>query len=219
MSTVTLHRFMGIELELGAGVLVPRKETELLGQAAVDVLAGLPGSSKVIDMCCGSGNLALGVAHAVPQASIWGSDLTDATVETARRNVARLGLGDRVTILQGDLFEPLRDLEFAGQVDLVMANPPYISTGRLEGQSAHLLANEPREAFDGGPYGLTIHQKLIAQAHTFLKPGGHLAFEFGAGQDRQVQALLTRARVYEAIELINDASGMPRVAVARRMQG
>lgn len=219
MSVVSLHRFMGIDLELGAQVLMPRQETELLGRVSVEFLAALPGLPRVIDMCCGSGNLALGVADAVPRASVWGSDLTTATVQSARANAARLGLGDRVTIVQGDLFEPLRGLGLDGQVDLVMANPPYISTARLDGESAHLLVNEPREAFDGGPYGISIHQRLVVEAQVFLKPGGCLTFEFGAGQDRQALALLSRARAYEAIELINDETGRPRVAMARRKQG
>lgn len=219
MTKRQLHRFMGIELELGAGVLVPRPETELLGHVSLNLATRVEGAPLIVDMCCGSGNLALGVAHALPGARIWGSDLTNATVATARRNVDRLDLGHRVTIVQGDLFEPLRGLGLEGSFDLVMANPPYISTARLEGESAHLLADEPREAFDGGPYGISIHQRLAAEAHAFLKPGGYLAFEFGAAQDRQALALLARARAYEPAELIADASGLPRVAIARKRLG
>jgi methylase of polypeptide subunit release factors len=97
-----------------------------------------------------------------------------------------------------------------------MSNPPYISTGRLEGDRAHLLDGEPREAFDGGPYGISIHQRLAAEAPAFLKPGGWLAFEFGGGQERQVLALMTRARAYGPVELVNDAEGRPRVACAQK---
>lgn len=218
MSTNTLHRFMGISLELGPDVLVPREETELLGGVAVGLLGRMPADALAIDMCCGSGNLALGVAASVPGVQIWASDLTDATVQIARRNAERLGLAGRVFILQGDLFEPLRAAGLEDQVDLVMANPPYISTGRLVGDRAHLLDNEPREAFDGGPYGISIHQRLAAEAPAFLKPGGWLAFEFGEGQDRQALAVLARARAYEVVELVNDESGRPRVAIAQKKE-
>jgi len=219
MSGPARHAFMGVTLELGPDVLAPRTETELLGRTVVDLLGRLQGFPIVIDMCCGSGNLALGIAHAVPDARIWASDLTDATAATARRNVNHLGLADRVTVVQGDLFEPLRDQNLDGRVDVVVANPPYISTGRLDGDRAYLLESEPREAFDGGPYGISIHQRLAAEAHPYLKVGGWLAFEFGEGQDRQALAVLSRARAYEAVDLISNEAGQRRVAIARKKAG
>ncbi|WP_011582188.1 MULTISPECIES: N5-glutamine methyltransferase family protein [Chelativorans] len=211
-------RFMGIELELAPDVLVPREETELLGRSAVDLLKGMAGSPIVIDMCCGSGNLALGIAAAVPAARLWASDLTESTVSLARRNAERLGLLDRVKVVQGDLFSGLADEGLEGRVDFVVSNPPYISTSRLETDRAHLLENEPREAFDGGPYGLSIHQRLVREAPTFLKRGGWLAFEFGEGQERQVAILLKRAGMYEEPRFASDQAGKPRVAIARRKQ-
>ncbi len=212
-----LHRFMGVDLELAPDVLVPREETELLGRKAVAILEAVPPEARVIDMCCGSGNLALGIAAAVPFARIWGADLTDSTVALARRNVDRLALGGRVSIRQGDLFAALEGDSLEGTVDVVVCNPPYISTGRLESDSAHLLENEPREAFDGGPYGISIHQRLIRDAAAFLKPGGWLLFEFGEGQDRQAAALLSRAKVYEPVSFATDHDGKPRVAIVRKI--
>lgn len=212
-----LHTFMNVELELAPGVLVPRAETELLGRTALSLLADGPANPTVIDMCCGSGNLGLAIASARPGARLYASDLTDETVALARRNVERLGLSERVHVGQGDMFAGLAGHDLEGQVDLVVCNPPYISTGKLETDAAHLLENEPREAFDAGPYGISIHQRLIAEAPAFLKPGGWLAFEFGAGQDRQAKVLLTRARAYDAIEMIADETGLPRVAIARKL--
>lgn len=207
---------MGISLELGRDVLVPRSETELLGRVAIGMLTRLSTDSLAIDMCCGSGNLALGVAAAVPHVQIWASDLTNAAVEVARRNTERLELDGRVFVRQGDLFESVRGEGLGGRVDLVMANPPYISSGRLAGDRAHLLESEPREAFDGGPYGMSIHQRLATEAPEFLRAGGWLAFEFGEGQGRQALAILTRTRAYGSIELVNDEVGQPRVAVAQK---
>ena len=207
---------MGIELELAPGVLVPREETELLGERALDVLRGQGGEPVVIDMCCGSGNLALAIASAALSVRVLGADLTDETVALARRNTRRLGLEDRVTIHQGDLFAALAGQGLEGQVDMVVCNPPYISTARLEGESAHLLRNEPREAFEGGPYGISIHQRLVREAAAFLKPGGWLLFEFGEGQHRQVAALVSRARAYEPVVFAEDKDGRPRVAIGRR---
>lgn len=216
-NNIRLHRFMGVELELAPDVLVPREETELLGRKAVSVLADRPAAPTVIDMCCGSGNLALGIANEVPSAHVWGADLTDSTVALARRNVDRLQTGTRVSIRQGDLFGAFEGDNLEGTVDMIVCNPPYISTGRLEGDRAHLLESEPREAFDGGPYGISIHQRLIRDAVAFLKPGGWLLFEFGEGQDRQAAALLSRIKTYEPVTFATDRDGKPRVAIVRKI--
>lgn len=213
--TTSLCLFMGIELELAPGVLVPREETELLGKTAIDLLRELDGEPVLIDMCCGSGNLALAIASAVGSVRVRGADLTDETVTLARRNTVRLGLGERVAIHQGDLFGALEGEGLEGQVDMIVCNPPYISTARLDGESAHLLRNEPREAFEGGPYGISIHQRLVREAAPFLKPGGWLLFEFGEGQHRQVTALVSRARTYEPVSFAEDKEGHPRVAITR----
>lgn len=211
-----LHSFMNIEIETGPGVLVPRDETELLGYAALELIAGIE-EPVVIDMCCGSGNLGLAIAAARPAAKVVGSDLMGEAVVTARRNVARLGLEARVEILQGDMFAGPTGHGLEGTVDLVVCNPPYISTIKLETDSAHLLDSEPREAFDGGPYGIAIQMRLIAGAISFLRPGGWIAFEFGAGQARQARALLARSGAYGTMRLLENATGIPRVAIASRL--
>lgn len=211
-----LHRFMGVDIETAPGVLVPREETELLGRTALDLLAGLPDAARVVDMCCGSGNLACAIALARPDLSVWACDLTAETVELARRNVARLGLSGRVVVARGDLFAALEGLDLEGRIDVIVANPPYISTARLDGESAHLLETEPRDAFDGGPYGIELHQRLLRDAASFLVPGGLLVMEFGANQERQIAALAARAKLWEPPSFQVDATGQPRVVAVRR---
>jgi release factor glutamine methyltransferase len=209
--------FMGIELLTGPDTLVPRAETELLGGAAVAAVRERRREGielRVIDMCCGSGNLACAIASHVPEARVWACDLTPSCVETARRNVEHLALGGRVQVLQGDLFAPLAPLGLLGTVDVVVCNPPYISSGRLAKDRANLLEREPREAFDGGPYGLSIHQRVLKEAPPYLKPGGALLFEIGEGQARQVSLLFDRARVYEEVRSLEDAGGQARVIAA-----
>lgn len=219
------QRFMGVELLAEPGALVPRAETELLGRTAVGFLEGIE-APVFIDMCCGSGNLACGIAAALPKLRGFASDLTDGCVTLARKNVLHLKLGGRMEIVQGDLFAPLaprlEDGTLAGKVDVIVCNPPYISTGRLEKERAELLSNEPREAFDGGPYGLSIHQRVLKEALPYLKSGGVLLFEFGLGQEKQLKILFERvkgdggARAYGPMELAHDAAGAPRVAYARK---
>jgi release factor glutamine methyltransferase len=207
-------RFMDVELLVERGVLVPRSETELLGATALEVL---PEKPKVIDMCCGSGNLACALAARRPDARLWASDLTDACVALARRNAAFANVQDRVTVAQGDLFAGLAGLGLEGTIDAVVCNPPYISQAKLAGERAALLDNEPREAFDGGPYGLSIHQRVVREALRFLKPGGSLMFEIGLGQERQVKLLFDRTRAYDNMRTVANAAGEVRVVAGRKI--
>jgi release factor glutamine methyltransferase len=211
-------RFLAIDMFVAGGALVPREETELLGQTALDLLSreATTRSLRVIDMCCGSGNLACAIATHNPAVEVWASDLTDGATAVARQNVRNLGLDARVTVVQGDLFAPLAGQGLEHTIDLVVCNPPYISTGKLSKERAELLVHEPREAFDGGPYGVSIFQRVVRDAAAFLKPGGHLLFEIGEGQERQVTLLLARAGIYEPAATVANAAGTPRVVVARK---
>jgi release factor glutamine methyltransferase len=205
-------RFMDVELLVERGVLVPRGETELLGNTALELLSD---GARIIDMCCGSGNLACALASRLPRALVWASDLTDSCVSLARKNAEFTGVANRVTVVQGDLFAGLKGLE--GTIDLIVCNPPYISQAKLAGERAALLEDEPREAFDGGPYGLSIHQRVVKEALPFLKPGGHLLFEIGLGQDRQVRLLFERTRAYEGLRTVANAAGEVRVIAASKI--
>lgn len=210
--------FMGVEMLADEGALVPREETEILGRGAERRIRelGVQGELRIIDMCCGAGNLACALATIFPNARVWASDLTDGCVQLARRNVEFLGLADRVSVHQGDLFAGIADLGLDGTVDALVCNPPYISTGRLEKDRANLLDHEPLEAFDGGPYGLTIHQRVIKEGHGYLRPGGLLCFEFGLGQERQIQLLFRRAKQYDAVTFDEDADGNARAVFTRK---
>ena len=205
-------RFLGVDIETGPGALIPRPETELCGRTAIAKLAAV-GGTRFVDVCCGTGNLACAIAAAAPHARGFALDLTDGAVALARRNVARLGLGERVEVRQGDLLAPLGA---QSGFELVVCNPPYISTSKLATRDD--LASEPREAFDGGPYGLSIHQRVAREALPHLKGGGWLVFELGVGQERQLELVVQRARGYDRFELVNDDSGAPRVAAARKKE-
>ena len=211
--------FMGLQLEVGPGAFVPRAETELLGATALDALRVMPlgAGPRVIDMCCGSGNLACALGMYAAGAQVWASDLTEGAVAVARRNVMHLGLEASVHVVQGDLFAGFEGLGLVGTIDLITCNPPYISTHRLENERNTLLVHEPREAFDGGPYGLSIHQRVVTEARAFLRPGGVLLFEIGHRQERQVEMLFRRARSYGDVEMRRDAAGDVRVVFAGKL--
>jgi release factor glutamine methyltransferase len=205
--------FLGVEIAYGPGALMPRTETELLGLSVIERLAGVA-APRIVDMCCGAGNLACALAFEHDEGRVWACDLTDGAVALARHNAEALKLHPRLTVHQGDLFGALEGEPLDESLDAVVCNPPYISTTRLAERDD--LKDEPREAFDGGPYGLSIHQRVIRDAARFLRPRGLIAFEFGIGQARQVELLFGRARAYESFHLVNDRGGEPRVAIARK---
>lgn len=210
----TRVQFCSLPLAAAPGAFVPREETELLARVALEYATAAPPDARVIDMCCGVGNLAAVVATRRPGAHVWASDIMGLAARSAQHNMEEHGLAQRVTVVHGDLFAPLEGRGLEGTVDLVVCNPPYISTKRLA-QRTDLLANEPREAFDAGPFGLAIHQRVVRAACNFLRPGGWLVLEFGAGQARQIKRLFERTRGYGETQLYADAGGIARVAAAQ----
>jgi release factor glutamine methyltransferase len=211
------QRFMGIELLAGKEALIPRHETELLGRGALDLLRRIAGEQVrplVIDVCTGSGNLALALARHVNSARVFAADLSADAVALARRNAQWLGLGDRVEVREGDLLAPFEQAEFFGNVDLLTCNPPYISSKKVDGMPGEIVGFEPRLAFDGGPLGVKILQRLVREAPRYLKTGGWLAFEVGFGQGRAVMQRLKHTGAYSRVESVSDASGEIRAILA-----
>ena len=208
------QRFMGLDFIAGPDALVPRKETELLGGLALARLAGIA-APRVIDLCTGSGNLAVAVAAKTPGAVVDAADLSAEAVAMARRNAALHGVDGRVRFHVGDLFDALPRAALAGAADLVVCNPPYISSAKVEGMPEEISRYEPRMAFDGGTFGLSIVGRLIKEAPLFLKRGGWLCFEIGKGQGPYWLKALGRMTIYGAIETADDADGDVRALAAK----
>jgi release factor glutamine methyltransferase len=212
------QRFMGLELLAGPQALIPRRETELLGEAAAELLwAAAQGDQPVLalDVCTGSGNLALGISARVPSARVLAADLSGEAVALALRNVVHVGFQARVEVRQGDLLEPFDTPEFLGCVDLLVCNPPYISSGKLTSMPGEIVDFEPQLAFDGGPFGIRILQRLIREAPRFVRPEGWLAFEVGLGQGPAVMKRLTPQAGFGELRQITDAQGNARAILAQ----
>ena len=213
------QHFMGMEMLADADALVPRRETELLARAAID-LASRPDATAtqplVVDICTGSGNLALAIARQVPAARVSAADLSTAAIDLARRNAAHLGLDDRVDFHVGDLLAPFDTTQFLDRTDLVVCNPPYIATARAALMADEIAAHEPRLAFDGGPFGVAILMRLLDEAPRFLRCGGWLAFEVGQGQAAALLRRIERDDRYRESRVLVDEGGVARGIVSRR---
>ncbi len=201
-----VREFYNRPFKVDRRVLIPRPETELLVEAALHKLPkDAPGTA--LDVCTGSGCIAISLAAERPQATVLATDLSQDACALARENAQALGVADRVTVLHGDLFAPLPpDARF----DVVVSNPPYIASEEIPTLSAE-VRREPHMALDGGPDGLVLLRKVIEGARRVLKPGGLLAMEIGETQGGAVKALL-QAAGYEDARVEKDLERRDRLA-------
>lgn len=197
--------FLGHDFEVGPHVLIPRPETELLAEAVIDRLKS-PASPAVLDLCCGSGCIAVSVALARPDARVTASDLSPDALTAARRNAERLGAV--VSFLQSDLLDNVD----AGPFDVIVSNPPYIPSTDCDTLQEE-VRREPRMALDGGPDGLAFYRRIAETAPPHLKPGGRLLLETGHDQHEAVAALLA-GRGFREIRAIRDYAGIQRITEA-----
>jgi release factor glutamine methyltransferase len=212
------QQFMGLELICSADALVPRKETELLARTAIELasaMAAETGGCRVIDVCTGSGNVALAIAHHVRAATVYGADLSEPAVALAQRNAHELKLEERIEFRAGDLLQPFHTSDFLGKVDVLTCNPPYISSAKVTGMPGQISSHEPRLAFDGGPLGISILMKLLNEAPAFVRPGGWLAFEVGLGQGPALIKRMQANPAFRKVVPVNDERGAIRTCSAQ----
>ena len=196
--------FWDLTVTVRPGVLIPRPETEELAQEAVRYLA-LTEKRRVLDLCTGSGALALAVKKHVPDADVTGTDLSPDALRIAKENAQALSLD--ITWTEGDLWDGTE-----GMFDLVICNPPYIPTSDVEALDRTVRAYEPRMALDGGPDGLSFYRRIAGEAPEHIEEGGALFLEVGAGQAADVQAML--AGGFKEVRIRKDMEGIERMVLA-----
>ena len=212
------QRFMDLEMLASAAALVPREETELLASAAIAVAQRVANTRAplIVDACCGSGNVALAIASAVPTARVLAVDLSEDAVNLARANALHLGLQRSVEFKVGDLLEPVDLPDLLGAVDLLTCNPPYISTAKVGQMQGEISEHEPRVAFDGGALGVSVLMRLLEQAPRFLRPSGTLLFEVGKGQGPAMLRRIQTDPRFGAAAGHEDRDGLLRVVSGTR---
>jgi release factor glutamine methyltransferase len=197
-------------------VFIPRPETEVLVDAVLEFVdRERLAEPRVLDLCTGSGAVAVSVAHERAGACVHATEIAAATAAVALENTERAGVAGRVTVLEGDLFAPL-PRELAGTFDVVVSNPPYIPTADLQGLPAEVAAHEPLGALDGGPDGLDVVRRIAVEARDWLRPGGLLAMETDTLRAKEAAQLLSPW--YESIEVRQDLTGRDRIAMGTRRE-
>ena len=204
------REFYGLPFLVDRRVLVPRPDTETLVEVALERTRSHRLGARVVDLCTGSGCVAIALAHQRPTWQIVGVDVDAGAVALARENALRLGAVPAVQVIQGDLFAPLHGRRF----DLVAGNPPYIPTEECERLAPTIRDFEPRVALDGGSDGLAVTARIVAEAPAHLEPGGLLALEIGCDQGDAVAGLFEQAG-FVGVRRDRDAGGLERVVSGR----
>lgn len=210
--------FFNLEFRVTPDVLIPRPDTETLLEHALQMIRYTPGfeSPRVLDLGTGSGCIAAAMASRLPEARVVAVEVSPAAAAIARENFQRLGLADRITLLEGDLFDPLRQLPDPGPFHLVLSNPPYIPTASLAELDRSVRDYEPHLALDGGLDGLCVHRRIIDDVAAHLLPGGHAYLEIAFDQGSAALRLLDDRTDLIEPRILRDHGGRDRVLTFRR---
>lgn len=201
--------FRNVTLDVSPAALIPRQETEILAQLAIDWLQEQEEDHlRVLDLCAGTGCVGLSIAAEVKNARVVLVDTSAEALDLCRRNVRRNRLGTRAIYMKGDALEAPNPA--LGLFDLLVCNPPYIPSGDIPGLDPSVRDFEPHIALDGGPDGLDFYRSVTEQWTPLLHPGGRILYEVGIGQAEQVAMLLKR-RGCKQIRITRDLAHIPRV--------
>jgi release factor glutamine methyltransferase len=201
--------FYGLPFRVTGDVLIPRPETEHLVEKVLELGRHFL-TRRIVDVGTGSGAIAVALAHKMPRAQITAIDVSEESLNVARRNAEINGVADRVRFLQGDLLEPVNGRRF----DIVVSNPPYIPAGDRDSLPVEVRQYEPALALFSGDDGLSAYRRLIPQSRGVLDRGGMVAFEIGYGQGEAIEELLADAG-FAQIAFTCDLQGIRRVLTAR----
>lgn len=202
------REFMGLCFHVSPAVLIPRPDTEILVEAAIERLKKT-GGQRFADIGTGSGAIALSVVHYLPESAACAVDLSAEALAVARENADQLGLSERVEFFCGDLYQPVKTRRF----DAILSNPPYIPKADIAGLEPEVREFEPFSALDGGADGLDFYRRLVKEGEELLLPGGFMAFEVGIYQAQEVAALANASQSLGHAEILQDYSGIDRVVI------
>jgi release factor glutamine methyltransferase len=210
--------FFNLEFEVDKHVLIPRPDTETIVENVLQLSRNSPGfeAPRILDLCTGSGCIAIAIAHHLKNAVVTATDISEAALAVAKRNLDKHALDGRVTLAQGDLYEALANVPDPQPFDLIVSNPPYIPTGDIENLDRNVRKFEPRLALDGGIDGLVIHRRILQSAPDRLVPGGRIYIEIQFDQGKPIRDIAAADERFDNVQILKDYSGHERAITARR---
>ncbi|QWR77494.1 peptide chain release factor N(5)-glutamine methyltransferase [Candidatus Magnetomonas plexicatena] len=205
--------FLDLTLKVGPGVLIPRPETELVTTEAVRLIKdNFAEPLTILDLCTGSGSIAISLAKAFPNSLVYGVDISEKALSYAREN-ALINSISNVVFLHGNLFEPVGNIKF----NVVVSNPPYIKTGDISELDPEICCYEPVEALDGGADGLRFYRKIFEQAKNYMRPEKFLiVLEIGYDEASDIQKIATDAG-HKNIQFKKDYAGLDRMVFVQNV--
>lgn len=226
-------QFVDLKIKVTPAALIPRPETEILAVWAVDrakefasktPLAPEPLDNpaqseqrvRILELCTGTGCIALYIASKIPSAQIIATDISAEALALATENALALNQDARVQFLEGDLYAALNAPVPSEPFDLIVANPPYVDENTRDSLQPEVRDYEPASALFAGENGTAIVRRILAECGSRLKPGGWIGIEFGAGQSERIEEMALRAEIFDAIKIEKDGSKLPRFLLARK---
>lgn len=204
--------FCGMTLTVTRDVLIPRDDTMAVTELAIKKALFLEQNPRILDLCAGTGCIGLAIAHRVKDARVTLGELSPGAIRVAKKNIADQRLSGRVSCIRVDARQPAA--RFLGTFDMIVSNPPYVTTGEWEQLDPSVRDFEPRMALDGGEDGLDFYRAIVENFTGALKPGGYLCLEFGMGQHEAVQEIL-RTHGYRVLQLRRDTGDIIRAVLAQ----
>lgn len=201
------QEFMKMNFYVNGDVLIPRPDTEVLVEEVIK-LAKTKRNPIILDLCTGSGAIAVSLAKYLPNAQIYASDISKKALEVAKINAENNDVADRIKFIKSDIFEKLEGMKF----DIIVSNPPYIKTAVIK-TLEHEVQEEPIIALDGGKDGLKFYRQIVEEAYSHLKYESYLCFEIGYDQKEEVTEIIKNAKVYSGTYCKKDLYANDRVIV------
>ena len=213
------QEFWSVDLKVDPRVLIPRPETEVLVDQALSILATPSGRvPRVLDIGTGSGAIVIALTNEFEEIFAVATDISQEALQVAKENARKVGVGQRIRFVRGDLLHPFRPLT-DGVFDLILSNPPYVCRSDIEELTREVKDHEPRVALDGGEDGLDFYRQMSRQVPSYLRKGGWLLVEIGQGQGTEISTLLEQSGCFSAPELVRDLSGIERVIKVQKAEG
>jgi len=210
--------FYCLEFQVSPDCMIPRPETELLVERAIEFLRSRTSEQLVCDLCTGCGCIAIALARNCPDVNIIATDISDAALAIAAKNIEKHQLKKRIKLLCGDLFDPLVPQLDVEKFDLIVCNPPYVSAPEFEKLDRNIKDYEPKLALFAGVDGLDVYRRIIEKADSFLKPDAALMLEIGYAQGQAVRELLEKANCFAGITFEKDPHNNDRIIIAKKLK-